>query len=270
VPLSTSRHCSHETLKVVAIMTAGANGHDDTYDVLILGTGIGGTVLGTILARHGVRVVMVEQGTHPRFAIGESTIPETSLMMRLMSKRYDVPELHHLSSFPEARAHVSNACGVKRNFSFCWQPRGAELDAQQINQILTWAPPFGPDIHYFRQDVDAHMLNAAVRYGARCYQQTKVTDVDISDQGVVARTEKGLTFKPGSPSMPAASNRRWGRNSACARRTRRCRRARAGSIRTWSMWRRSTTWPRAATSGACAVPSRRARCTTFSRRPGCG
>jgi len=176
-------------------MTTETNGHDDIYDVLILGTGIGGTVLGTILARHGVRVVMVEQGTHPRFAIGESTIPETSLMMRLMSKRYDVPELHHLSSFPEVRAHVSNACGVKRNFSFCWQPRGAELDAQQINQILTWAPPFGPDIHYFRQDVDAHMLNAAVRYGARCYQQTRVTDVDISDQGVVARTEKGLTFK---------------------------------------------------------------------------
>ncbi len=176
-------------------MTTETNGRDDRYDVLILGTGIGGTVLGTILARQGLRVVMVEQGTHPRFAIGESTIPETSLMMRVMAKRYDVPELHHLSSFPEARAHVSNACGVKRNFSFCWQPRGAELDAQQINQLLTYAPPLGPDIHYFRQDVDAHMLNAAVRYGARCYQQTKVTEVDISDEGVVARTDKGLTFK---------------------------------------------------------------------------
>ncbi len=176
-------------------MTTATNGQDDRYDVLILGTGIGGTVLGTILARHGVRVVMLEQGTHPRFAIGESTIPETSLMMRAMAKRYDVPELHHLSSFPETRAHVSNACGVKRNFSFCWQPRGAELQAAQINQLLTWAPPFGPDIHFFRQDVDAHMLNAAVRYGARCYQQTKVTEVQITDAGVVAQTDKGLTFK---------------------------------------------------------------------------
>src|SRR5262245_43246151 len=118
-------------------MTTDANPHNDTYDVLVLGTGIGGTVLGTILARHGVRVVMVEQGTHPRFAIGESTIPETSLMMRLLSKRYDVPELHHLSSFPEVRAHVSNACGVKRNFSFCWQPEGAELNAHELNQPLT-------------------------------------------------------------------------------------------------------------------------------------
>jgi FADH2 O2-dependent halogenase len=176
-------------------MTTATNGQDQVYDVLILGTGIGGTVLGTILARHGVRVVMVEQGMHPRFAIGESTIPETSLMLRLMSKRYDVPELHHLSSFPEARAHVSNACGVKRNFSFCWQPLGAELDPAQIDQLLTWAPPFGPDIHYFRQDVDAHMLNAAVRYGARCHQLTKVTDVAISDDGVVAVTDKALTFK---------------------------------------------------------------------------
>src|SRR5688572_6758648 len=63
------------------------------YDVAILGTGIGGTLLGAILAANGQKVLLLEQGTHPRFAIGESTIPETTVLLRLMAKRYGVPEL---------------------------------------------------------------------------------------------------------------------------------------------------------------------------------
>jgi len=66
---------------------------EDSFDVAIIGSGISGAVLGMILARHGTRVVVLEGGLHPRFAVGESTIPHTSMLNSLLAERYDVPEL---------------------------------------------------------------------------------------------------------------------------------------------------------------------------------
>ncbi|HWO59191.1 MAG TPA: FAD-dependent monooxygenase, partial [Umezawaea sp.] len=68
----------------------------DRYDVAILGSGLAGGMLGAVLARNGVKVLIVDAGTHPRFAVGESTIPYTSGMMRLIADRYQVPELKAL------------------------------------------------------------------------------------------------------------------------------------------------------------------------------
>jgi FADH2 O2-dependent halogenase len=161
------------------------------YDVAILGSGIGGTVLGAILAKHGVRTVIFEQGTHPRFAIGESTIPETTVMLRILSMRYQVPEIFHLSNFHSVRAEVSANCGVKRNFSFVYHREGQDNDPKESTQFPTWAPPLGPDVHYFRQDVDAYMLAVATSYGAVPLQNTEVTAVEIGDGGVELRTKRG-------------------------------------------------------------------------------
>ena len=155
-----------------------------TYDVAILGTGLGGTLLGAILAANGLDVLLLEQGVHPRFAIGESTIPETTVLLRLMARRYGVREIAHLSNFHATRAHVSPACGVKRNFSFHHHRPGEPNDPRHTNQFLTWAPPFGPDIHYFRQDTDAYMLAVAARRGATVRQQTAIEEIRFDDAGV--------------------------------------------------------------------------------------
>lgn len=166
-----------------------------TYDVAILGTGIGGTLLGAILAANGQDVLLVEQGTHPRFTIGESTIPETTVLLRLMAKRYGVPEIAHLCTFNSVRSHVSTACGVKRNFSFHYHRPGQPNDPVEINQFLTWATPFGPDIHYFRQDTDAYMLTVAAGYGATVLQQTQVKEIKFDDSGVDIETAAGERFR---------------------------------------------------------------------------
>jgi len=89
--------------------TAPAGG--DRYDVAILGSGMAGGMLGAVLARNGVSVLLLDAATHPRFAVGESTIPYTSGMTRLIAARYQVPELRALSSFKGIKKHVSLNCG---------------------------------------------------------------------------------------------------------------------------------------------------------------
>src|SRR5713101_1098981 len=154
------------------------------YDVAILGAGIGGTLLAAILAKHGVRVLLIEQGTHPRFTIGESTIPETTILLRLLARLYDVPEIAHLCNFQNVRTHITSGCGVKRNFSFIYHRAGEPQRPQETTQFPTWSPPFGPDVHYFRQDVDAYMYAVALSYVAVGRQQTQITEIDIGASGV--------------------------------------------------------------------------------------
>ena len=58
---------------------------DTLYDVAIVGSGLGGSTLATILARAGLQVLLLEAGSHPRFAIGESVVPEFSMRAKLLA-----------------------------------------------------------------------------------------------------------------------------------------------------------------------------------------
>ena len=68
------------------------------YDIAIIGSGIAGSCLATILAKQGKKVIVFEAKNHPRFAIGESMILETSETLRAMAELYDIPELAYHSS----------------------------------------------------------------------------------------------------------------------------------------------------------------------------
>jgi FADH2 O2-dependent halogenase len=153
------------------------------FEVAIIGSGIAGTLLAVVLARHGVRVAIVEKGTHPRFAVGESTVPETTFLLEVLARRYDVPELSHLRNHQAIRRHVTSACGIKRGFSFAYHHEGQPQRTEECTQFPTWGPPFGPDVHLFRQDTDAYILAVAVRYGATAYQGRDITTLDLDGNG---------------------------------------------------------------------------------------
>ncbi|NCC34663.1 MAG: NAD(P)/FAD-dependent oxidoreductase, partial [Chloroflexia bacterium] len=89
------------------------NSTQTRYDIAIIGSGISGSSLGAILARHGVRVIIFEAGMHPKFAVGESMILETSETMRAMAEFFDVPELAYFSS-ENYMAHIGTSHGIKR------------------------------------------------------------------------------------------------------------------------------------------------------------
>jgi len=168
---------------------------DHQYDVVVLGTGLGGAMLGAILARNKLDVLMIDSETHPRFTIGEATTPDTNFRLKLLGLKYDVSEIADLGAFHDLRDRVGPSSGIKRAFSFLYQREGVNQNPAESHQYPTLAPPMGPDAHFFRQDTDAFMMATAVGYGAHVRQQTRVAEVDITDDGVRLVTEKKETFR---------------------------------------------------------------------------
>lgn len=167
----------------------------DSYDVIIMGSGIGGSMLGSILARQNLNVLIIDNGTHPRFAIGEATTPDTSFRLKLIAAKYDVPEIANLSTFHKLRDKVGASHGVKRAFSFLYHNEGEYLNPRETNQLPTLAAPLGPDCHFFRQDTDSYLLSIAAKYGAKVKQATGVTDIQFKDDAVHLTTNRNEKFQ---------------------------------------------------------------------------
>lgn len=164
------------------------------YDVAIIGTGIGGSTLAAVLARQGLKVVVFEAGNHPRFAIGESMILETSEVMRALATYYDVPELAYYSS-ENYFDDIGTQHGVKRHFSFLLHNPGQHQDPRDSLQAVIPRLPYGHEIHIYRQDSDALLTAVAVSYGATVLQNTPVKDTRIQPDGVEIVTDKDRVYR---------------------------------------------------------------------------
>jgi tetracycline 7-halogenase / FADH2 O2-dependent halogenase len=163
-------------------------------DVIILGSGLAGSALAAVLARGGARTLVIDAGSHPRFAVGESTIPYTSMLMRLVSERYDVPEIKYLTTFENVQDRIATSCGIKRNFGFLYHRPGEKQRYEECHEFPI------PKIthtenHFFRQDVDAWMLQVALQYGARVTQHARIVDVDVDEQGVTVTSDDGRAWR---------------------------------------------------------------------------
>ena len=72
-----------------------------------------------IARRLGYRVMLLERGRHPRFAIGESASPLAGVLLEQLADRYDLPRLRPLSAFGTwQRTYPEVVCGLKRGFSY--------------------------------------------------------------------------------------------------------------------------------------------------------
>jgi tetracycline 7-halogenase / FADH2 O2-dependent halogenase len=164
------------------------------YDIAIIGSGISGSSLGAILARHGLRVIIFEAGTHPKFAVGESMILETSETMRAMAELFDVPELAYFSS-ENYLAQIGTSHGLKRHFSFLHHEAGRPQDLRRALQAVIPQQPHGYELHIHRQDSDYLLTSVAVRYGATVLQGTPVKAINLAPDGVTILTTQGQTYQ---------------------------------------------------------------------------
>src|SRR3954471_11946465 len=113
-------------------------------DVAIVGSGFSGSLAALALLKRRKRVVLVERGRHPRFAIGESSTPLANLLIEELADRYDLPRIRPFSKWGTwQRSRPDVACGLKRGFSFFFHGSGApfEDDADRARQLMVAASP---------------------------------------------------------------------------------------------------------------------------------
>jgi len=155
------------------------------YDVIIAGSGIYGTSMASILAKSGLKVLIIERGKHPRFALGEALLPQSAIWPFIIGERFGIPEIGHLSHADRIVDNITPSCGLKHSIGFAHHTEGVPLEASKLHQLVPPHLPFYSESHLYREEVDQFLLDAAIQYGADYVEETPITNVHIGASGVV-------------------------------------------------------------------------------------
>jgi len=141
------------------------------FDLAVIGSGFAGSLFALLARRIGRTVVLLEKGTHPRFAIGESSSPLANLLLEDLCRRFDLPRVAPLAAFGTwRRRYPEIACGLKRGFTFYGHGAGQAFrgDPERRDQLLVAASPRDEiaDTHWYRADFDHFLVREAQAAGA--------------------------------------------------------------------------------------------------------
>ena len=165
-----------------------------------MGSGFAGSLLARVLARLGYDVVLIERGTHPRFAIGESSTPLANLSLERLGLRYGMADCYRLATHGRWLAHFPEIRrGLKRGFTYYrHHPHEAFANAGfESERLLVAASPDDAlaDTHWLRADLDHHFVRAAIAAGVDYRDRVQLTGADVATNGVlVTGTRDGSAF----------------------------------------------------------------------------
>lgn len=142
----------------------------ESVDVIVIGSAMGGSLLSTLLVKRGLTVAIVDVGTHPRFAIGESSTPLADRTLHQLAVEYGLPQLTPLCRYGTwKRTCPELMCGRKRGFSYFGHGPGNDLTPATISErrMLVAASDSDEysDTHWLRSDVDMFLFRQAVSLG---------------------------------------------------------------------------------------------------------
>lgn len=166
------------------------------FDVAIVGSGFGGSLLAMIARRLGRSVALIERGRHPRFAIGESSTPLANLLLEQLALRYDLPLVAPLAKWGTwQKTHPKIACGLKRGFTFYHHVAGQPWNntPNHVNELLVAASPHDEigDTHWYRPDFDHFLVRQAQELGVEFLDETSLSGARFSDSGVQLDVQRG-------------------------------------------------------------------------------
>jgi FADH2 O2-dependent halogenase len=170
-------------------------------DVAVVGAGFAGSLTALGLRRRGRRVVLVERGRHPRFAIGESSTPLANLLLEELADRYDLPRIRLFSKWGTwRRGRPDVACGLKRGFTFLFHRSGEAFadDGQHERQLLVAASPHDEisDTHWYRPDFDRALACEADAEGVIYLDETRLERFrDEGSRGILEGTRRGRSVR---------------------------------------------------------------------------
>ena len=146
------------------------------FDVVVLGSGFAGSILARCLNARGMRVLLVERGSHPRFALGESSTPLANLCLERLAVRYDLEDLYHQAAWGRWQENLNRQGGLKRGFTFFGHATGDRMAPRPEKSLWVAASPDErlADSQWLRSSVDSSLVSRAVSEGVRVMENTQV------------------------------------------------------------------------------------------------
>lgn len=153
-------------------------------DLAVIGSGFAGSLASLVARRLGRSVTLVERGSHPRFAIGESSSPLANILLEMLSDRYGLPRIRPFSRWGTwRRAYPEVGCGKKRGFTFYSHDAGLPFAARpdRENEMLVTASPRDEiaDTHWYRPDFDHFLVREAEEAGVRYTDRTAIERIEM-------------------------------------------------------------------------------------------
>lgn len=155
-------------------------------EIMILGSGFAGNLLAMLLRKMGREPILIERGTHPRFAIGESSTPLANLSLERLCRTYDLPAILPLCKYGSwQQSHPELVCGLKRGFSFFKHRAQQEFAPQpdHANELLVAASPSDEvgDTHWYREHFDFFLLQEAQKLQIPYCDRVQIEAIEHKD-----------------------------------------------------------------------------------------
>jgi FADH2 O2-dependent halogenase len=155
---------------------------DIEADIAVIGAGFSGSLMAMLLHRIGLRPVLIDRGTHPRFAVGESSTPVANLILEGLARRYDLPRVEPLANYARWKsAYPEIVCGLKRGFSYFHHSFDQDFQPREdrANELLVAASLSNDDAdtHWLRSDFDHFLAREAESLGIPYFDRTSINEV---------------------------------------------------------------------------------------------
>ena len=139
----------------------------ETFDVVVVGGGPGGSSTSTFLADGGLRVALFERERFPRFHVGESLMPATMLLLEELGAKAAIEE---------------RGFQLKYGASFIDEENNA---ATQTFYFLPGQPWPNYSYQVPRADFDTVLLEHATKRGVTVFQPATVEGTKFDADGVI-------------------------------------------------------------------------------------
>jgi FADH2 O2-dependent halogenase len=168
-------------------------------DVAVIGSGFAGSLIALILAKLGLRVVVLDKARHPRFAIGESSTPAADFVLASLCERYGLDGLRPLCKYGSWQRELPGiACGLKRGFSYFHHRPGERFRQDEAHStellVAASASDESGDTHWYRADVDQYFARQAVAAGAELWEAASIEAIDLDGGWTLRGTHQGREF----------------------------------------------------------------------------
>jgi flavin-dependent dehydrogenase len=143
------------------------------YDAIIIGGGPGGSTAGSVLARAGKKVLILERERFPRFHVGESLIPHINDELRAIGVWEKMERAGFMPKLGAEFALGNSKASTNVLFSRHLAPRHAQtfqVERSRFDQLL---------------------LDHAIASGCEVWQETLVKSVAVSDDGAGVTCVRG-------------------------------------------------------------------------------